>query len=101
MQIDIDRAAATIRVTLGDAQITAAYIGRSTQYPTDTAADWWSVTTDEWHRECRSGAVPWYCGGGDALADRLQVRHCMRLAVAETDDPAAAMGEAGPVGGAS
>jgi uncharacterized protein (DUF2237 family) len=96
VQIDINRSAATIQVTRGDTLVTACYIGRSTQYPPDdTADDWWSVTAAIWHRECRARAVPEACGAVEHL-ERLQVRHCMRLAVAETDDPAAAMGEAGP-----
>jgi hypothetical protein len=95
MQIDIDRASASIRVTRGHTQITAAYIGRAAQYQPATADDWWAVTAgDDWHRECRARAVPEACGG-DGHLERLRVRHCMRLAVGDVDDPDAAMGEAG------
>ncbi len=86
MQIDIDSTLA--RIYAG--HIEATYTG-----PNDT----WEIDDGAAVRTVPARAVPEACGA-DGHLERLQVRHCMRLAVAEVDDPAAAMGETGPVGGA-
>jgi hypothetical protein len=82
MQIDIDSALAHIYVE----HVQATYAG-----PRDA----WEVDDGGPVRTVPAREVPEACGAVEHL-DRLHVRHCMRLAVAETDDPAAAMGEAGP-----
>jgi hypothetical protein len=86
MQIDIDIALA--RIYAG--HIEATYVGDN---------DAWEIDDGAAVRTVPAREVPEACGAQEHV-ERLQVRHCMRLAVADTDDPAAAMGEAGPVGGA-
>ncbi|MFZ9975963.1 MAG: hypothetical protein ACO3GM_04185 [Candidatus Limnocylindrus sp.] len=81
MQIDTKLA----RIYAG--HIEATYVG---------PGDAWEVDDGDTVRRVPAREVPAALGASDLMA-ALRIRHCMRVAVAETDDPAEAMGEAGPV----